>query len=60
MNTNINDQNQNNTETSVIIDSNFVTEALLNDKLDYTGARLLSKSQNKLIKTLKDNNEKQR
>jgi hypothetical protein len=52
--------NENNTETSVVVDPNFVIDAVLNDKLDYTGATLLSNSQNRLIKTLKDNNEKQR
>ena len=51
---------QSNTETSVIVDSNFVIDEVLNDKLDYTYSRLLSKNQNRLIKTLKDNNEKQR
>lgn len=49
-----------NTETAVIIDPNFVIEAVIDDKLDYTGSKLLSNSQKKLIKTLKDNNEKQR
>lgn len=49
-----------NTETSVIVDPNFVIEAVLDDKLEYNDARLLSNSQQKLIKTLKDNNEKQR
>jgi Na+-transporting NADH:ubiquinone oxidoreductase subunit NqrF len=39
-------------------DSNFAFDVILNDKLDYTGATLLSKSQNRLLKTLKDNNEK--
>jgi hypothetical protein len=39
-------------------DSNFTFDLILNDKLEYTGATLLSKSQNRLIKTLKDNNEK--
>jgi hypothetical protein len=50
----------NNTETVVVVDPNFVIEAILDDKLAYTGAKLLSNSQNRLIKTLKDNNEKQR
>ena len=50
---------ENNTETSVVItDPNFVIEAVLDDKLDSTGAKLLSNSQRRLIKTLKDNNEK--
>jgi len=48
----------NNTETAVIVDPNFVIQAVLDDKLDSTGAKLLSKSQKRLIKTLKDNNEK--
>ena len=50
----------NNTETSVIVDPNFVIQAVLDDKLDSTGATLLSNNQRRLIKTLKDNNEKQR
>lgn len=41
-------------------DPNLAIAAALDDKLDYTGSGLLSKSQNKLISTLKDNNEKQR
>lgn len=49
-----------NTETSVIVDPNFAIEAVIDDKLDYTGTKLLSNSQNRLTKTLKDNNEKQR
>ena len=49
-----------NTETVVVIEPNFVIEAVLDDKLEYNDARLLSNSQQKLIKTLKDNNEKQR
>lgn len=48
----------NNTETVVIVEPNFVIEAVLDDKLDSTGAKLLSNSQKRLIKTLKDNNEK--
>ena len=47
-----------NTETSVVVEPGFVIEAVLDDKLDYTGAKLLSNSQNRLTKTLKDNNEK--
>lgn len=46
------------TETSVVVDSNFIMDAVLNDKLDYTATRLLSNSQNRFLKTLKDNNEK--
>ena len=49
-----------NTETSLIVEPNFIIEAVLDDKLEYNDARLLSNSQQKLIKTLKDNNEKQR
>ena len=49
-----------NTETVVVVEPNFVIEAVLYDKLEYNDARLLSNSQQKLIKTLKDNNEKQR
>jgi hypothetical protein len=48
----------NNTETSVIVDPKFVIEAVLDDKLDSTGAKLLSNSQYRLIKTLKDKDEK--
>lgn len=40
------------------IDSNLTITSLLDDKLDYAGFNLLSKGQNKLISTLKDNNEK--
>ena len=59
MNFNINNViKNNNTETAVIVDPNFVIQAVLDDKLDSTGAKLLSKSQKRLIKTLKDNNEK--
>jgi hypothetical protein len=47
-----------NNETSMVVDSNFIMDAVLNDKLDYTATRLLSNSQNRLLKTLKDNNEK--
>jgi hypothetical protein len=47
-----------NTETSVIVDPNFVIQTVLDDKLDSTGAKLLSKSQHRLIKTLKDKDEK--
>jgi len=49
-----------NTETVVVVDPGFVIEAVLDDKLEYTGAKLLSNSQNRLKKTLKENNEKQR
>ena len=49
-----------NTETAIVIQPNLALVAVLDDKLDYTGAKLLSNSQNRLIKTLKDNNEKQR
>ena len=50
-----------NTETAVIVNPNFVMDAVLNDKLEYTNATLLSNSQNKLIKTLKkEKHEKQR
>ena len=52
--------NPESTETVVIVEPNFVIEAVLDDKLEYNDARLLSNSQHKLIKTLKDNNEKQR
>ena len=48
------------TETVIVVEPNFVIEAVLDDKLEYNDARLLSNSQHKLIKTLKDNNEKQR
>jgi hypothetical protein len=51
---------ENNTETSIIVDPNFVIQAVLDDKLDSTGAKLLSNSQYRLIKTLKDKDEKQR
>ena len=40
------------------VESNFVTGFVLDDKLDYTTISLLSDNQNKLITTLKDNNEK--
>jgi hypothetical protein len=60
VNTNINETKIDNSETSMLVDSNFIIEAVLNDKLDSTGIKLLSKSQSKLIKTIKDNNEKQR
>ena len=60
-NSNINiEMDNNNTETSVIVDPNFVIQAVLDDKLDSTGATLLSKNQRRLIKTLKDKDEKQR
>jgi hypothetical protein len=49
-----------NTETVVIVEPNFAIETVLDDKLDYTGAKLLSNSQKKLISTLKEKNEKQR
>lgn len=45
-------------EIAVAVDPNFVISTVLDDKLDSTTAKLLSKSQNKLIRTLKDNNEK--
>jgi hypothetical protein len=48
----------NNTETSVTVDPNFVIQTVLDDKLDSTGAKLLSNSQYRLIKTLKDKDEK--
>ena len=48
----------NSTETSVMVDPNFVIQAVLDDKLDSTGAKLLSNSQRRLIKTLKDKDEK--
>ena len=57
LDTNRNMEN-NNTETSVIVDPNFVIQAVLDDKLDSTGAKLLSNSQRRLIKTLKDKDEK--
>ena len=57
--TNRNMENSN-TETSVIVDPNFVIQTVLDDKLDSTGAKLLSNSQHRLIKTLKDKDEKQR
>jgi hypothetical protein len=49
---------ENNTETAVTIDPNFVIQTVLDDKLDSTGAKLLSNSQHRLIKTLKDKDEK--
>jgi hypothetical protein len=52
--------NKENTETSIVIEPNFVIDAVIDDKLDYTGAKLLSDSQHRLIKTLKDKDEKQR
>ena len=50
-----------NTETSMVVNSNFAIDAVLNDKLDSTGVKLLSSIQNKLI-TLqkKEKHEKQR
>lgn len=39
-------------------DPNLAVGIILDDKFDSTGVKLLSDSQNKLIKTLKDNNEK--
>lgn len=45
-------------EITIAVDPNFVINAVLDDKLDSNGAKLLSKSQDKLIKTLKDKNEK--
>lgn len=45
-------------EISIAVDSNFVMGAILDDKLDSTNVKLLSKSQYRLIRTLKDNNEK--
>ena len=47
----------NTTETSIIVEPNFFIEAALDDKLS-SSIRLLSNSQQKLLKTLKDNNEK--
>ena len=47
-------------DSAVVVDSQFVIGLALDDKLEYTGATLLSQSQNRLLKTLKDNNEKQR
>ena len=59
MNFNINNViKNNNTETAVIVDPNFVIQAVLDDKLDSTGAKLLSNSQSRLIKTLKEKDEK--
>jgi hypothetical protein len=59
VNLNINSEIENNsTETVVIVEPNFVIQTVLDDKLDSTGAKLLSNSQKRLIKTLKDNNEK--
>jgi hypothetical protein len=59
VNLNISNEMENNTETSVVIvDPNFVIQAVLDDKLDSTGAKLLSNSQKRLIKTLKDKDEK--
>jgi len=50
----------NNTEnkSKEVIDSNFAVDLILNDKLDSTGVKLLSDSQDKLIKNLKDKDEK--
>lgn len=45
-------------DIAVAVNSNFIMGAILDDKLDSTQEKLLSKSQNKLIRTLKDNNEK--
>lgn len=45
-------------EVKLVVDPNFVMGAVLDDKLDSTQVKLLSKSQYKLIRTLKDNNEK--
>lgn len=47
-------------ESAVVVDSNFIVGLAIDDKLEYTGATLLSQSQNRLLKTLKDKNEKQR
>jgi hypothetical protein len=47
-------------EQAVAVDSNLVLGIAIDDKLEYTGATLLSQSQNRLLKTLKENNEKQR
>jgi hypothetical protein len=58
VNSDINNETENNTETSVIVDPNFVIQTVLDDKLDSTGAKLLSNSQHRLIKTLKDKDEK--
>ena len=38
-----------NTETNILVNSNFAIDAVLNDKLDSTGIKLLSSTQNKLI-----------
>jgi hypothetical protein len=48
----------NNTETSVIVDPNFVIQAVLDYTLDLTGANLLSKSLHRRFNTLKDKDEK--
>jgi hypothetical protein len=47
-----------NTETTITVDSDFALEAVLGDKLEYTDIKLLSNSQNKLISSQKDKNEK--
>lgn len=39
-------------------DPDFLLGIVLDDKFDSTGVKLLSDSQNKLLKTLKDSNEK--
>jgi hypothetical protein len=46
------------TTTNSIVDSNFAIDAVLEDKLDSQGIKLLS-AQNKLIQIQKENNEKQ-
>ena len=51
-------KNASSTETSVVVDSNFAINTILEDKLDYAGITLLSQNQNKIIKTVKGNNEK--
>ena len=45
-------------EIAIAAQPNFAFGAVLDDKLDSTQAKLLSSSQQKLIRTLKDNNEK--
>jgi hypothetical protein len=47
-------------ESAVVVDSNLVLSVAIDDKLEYTSATLLSQSQNRLLQTLKDKNEKQR
>lgn len=45
-------------KTSASSEPNPAIGMILDDKFDSTGVRLLSDNQNKLIKTLKDDNEK--